>query len=779
MSLKHLIPSVLLFCLFIPTATADTIRVPADQPTIQAGIDAAMEGDTVLVADGTYIHEGNHDLRVHGKAIVIRSENGPAFCKIDMLAGPGLPRRGFNIRDGEGRDTVIEGFTITRGFVSAYGPGIYCYRSSPTIRNNIITENDSDARGGGICCFEGAPLITGNTISRNDIGIFCRLTDAAVEIRGNTISDNNRDSGIYGYFANMVVLDNIISGNTSSNIGGGIQLYSSDAYVAGNRFLDNWGWAGGGISGWSQCQVDLINNLFLGNACDDEGGVLFLMRSGATLENNTFATNEAQRGGAIFGDQYAEVTVKNCIFWGNSADLGKEIFMDVGSAGYLDIRHSDLEGGQDSVDVSPAAALTWGPGMIDKDPIFFNGPEGDHYLSQIEAGQPTDSPCVDTGSDPAATICFESSQGTLCMSDLTTRTDLVRDTGQVDMGYHYPSDGAVVSPLVVTGPGAGYGNPPLVRLFPATQDALHTMEFESYGAQHFGVNVAVAKLRSDGLDEILTGPGPGEIFGPHVRGFSGNGTPLPGLSFLAYGTNKYGVNVAAGDFDGDGFDEILTGAGPGAVFGPHVRAFDYDGGPTVSPISGVSFFAYGTLKWGVNVAAGDLDGDGFDEIVTGAGPGEVFGAHVRGWNVDGGTATAIPGISFFGYNTPRYGVVVSCGDVDGDGMDEIVTGPGPSPAFGARVRGWNYDGSALAELPGLDFFAWPADVVRYGARVWAGTDLDLDGRIEIIVGSGPGPDNGSTVKVFDYQNNQVTLDFTLDAYPPVYTYGVNVAAGRF
>ena len=334
--------------------------------------------------------------------------------------------------------------------------------------------------------------------------------------------------------------------------------------------------------------------------------------------------------------------------------------------------------------------------------------------------------------------------------------------------------------MVVAGPGPAYDNPSLVRVFLTLQDAMHIYEFSAYGASHYGIDLSCGDLDGDLTDEIITGPGPGNNFGPHVRGFLLDGTPLPGLSFLAYGTNKWGVNVAAGDIDADGYDEIITGAGPGAVFGPHVRAFDYDGAPGVEPVPGVSYFAYGTPKWGVNVSAGDIDGDGFDEIVTGAGPGAVYGPHVRGWNVDGGAAAAMPSCSYFAYGTHKYGVNVSCGDVDGDGMDEIVTGAGPGAVFGAHVRGWNYDGVALSAISGINFFAWGPDEVRYGAKVFAGADLNDDGRAELVVGCGPDPEAGTPVKVYLYDGAQVTEWFSLEAFMDLdITHGTNVAAGRF
>ncbi len=331
---------------------------------------------------------------------------------------------------------------------------------------------------------------------------------------------------------------------------------------------------------------------------------------------------------------------------------------------------------------------------------------------------------------------------------------------------------------VVAGPGPGYDNPPNVRVFEARQDPGYDYEFPAYGASRYGVNVTCGDV-DGGVDEIITGAGPGEIYGPHVRGFAMDGTPLPGLNFSAYGTQKFGVNVAVGDIDGDGLDEIVTGAGPGAVFGPHLRAFDYDGTPPVNALSGVNLMAYGTLHWGVNVAAGDIDGDGFDEIVTAPGPGSVFGPHVRGWNVDGGAAAAMPSVSFMAYGSRHYGAVVSCGDVDGDGMDEIVTAPGPSPAFAAHLRGWNHDGSALTPLAGCNFLAWLPDDARYGARIFAGADLDGDGRAEILAGCGPDPGRDSMIRVFGYDAGSVTIDYSLSAFPPYVTHGVNVAGGNF
>jgi hypothetical protein len=89
------------------------------------------------------------------------------------------------------------------------------------------------------------------------------------------------------------------------------------------------------------------------------------------------------------------------------------------------------------------------------------------------------------------------------------------------------------------------------------------------------------------------------------------------------------------------------------VFGPHVRGWNYDG-EELAPISGVSFFAYGTNQFGVRVTGGDVDGDGIDELITTPGPGVVFASHVRGWNYDGANLTSIPSISFLAFDASLH-----------------------------------------------------------------------------------------------------------------------------
>jgi hypothetical protein len=181
------------------------------------------------------------------------------------------------------------------------------------------------------------------------------------------------------------------------------------------------------------------------------------------------------------------------------------------------------------------------------------------------------------------------------------------------------------------------------------------------------------------VDDIITAAGAGG--GPHVRAFSLAAGALTELaSFLAYAPSfTGGVNVAVGDVNGDGIDDIVTGAGAGA--GPHVRAFGL-AGDSLTELA--SFFAYDrAFMGGVTVAVGDLDGDGVADIVTGAGAGA--GPHVRVFSMADGSPTE--SASFSAYD-PAFtgGVFVAVGDVNDDGIDDIIAGPGPGGP--GHVRGF-------------------------------------------------------------------------------------------
>jgi hypothetical protein len=334
--------------------------------------------------------------------------------------------------------------------------------------------------------------------------------------------------------------------------------------------------------------------------------------------------------------------------------------------------------------------------------------------------------------------------------------------------------------LILTGPGPGPDNPPLVRVFdPLSDQAGPLLDFLAYGVERYGVNVCAGDVTGDGVPEIITGPGPGEQFGPQVRVFDDTGATLH-ADFFAYGTMRWGVTCSVGDIDGDLVDEIITAPGPGEVFGPHVRGWGRDGSGQFQAIPGVSFMAYGTMSYGANAVCGDIDGDGIDEIITGAGPGAVFGPHVRAFDYDGAAVSAMPQVSFMAYGTEQYGVNVSCGDIDGDGFDEIVTGPGPGAMFGPHVRAFDYDGVLLEPLAGASFFAYN-EIDAFGVNVSCG-DIDGDGIDEIVTapGPGPGPEFTSRIYGWNYYGGLVSRIDGLDilAYDEEQTFGARVTVCR-
>ncbi|MFN7973693.1 MAG: hypothetical protein U0166_15310 [Acidobacteriota bacterium] len=324
---------------------------------------------------------------------------------------------------------------------------------------------------------------------------------------------------------------------------------------------------------------------------------------------------------------------------------------------------------------------------------------------------------------------------------------------------------------IVAGEGHGPANANRVRVHDAT-GTFANVDFLAYGAGQQGVNVTSTELDGAPGGEIVTGPGPGPVYGPQVRGFRNDGTAMGKVNYYAYGTLKFGVNVGAGELDRDAYDEILTGAGPGDVFGPHVRGWNFDAA-AIASMGKVSFFAYSTLKYGVVVASGDIDSDGYAEILTAPGPGTIFGAQVRGFNYDNATLQGMSKINFNAFTT-SYGSQVRAGDVDADTWEEIVASPGPGGAAGyaPRFLGFDFDLGTIAPLPGFDVTLPVAST--YGGRMGLG-ELAPDARDQLIAGHGPDPTAPATVQVYRYFSTSLTPGVSFAPFTT--TYGVELAGG--
>jgi hypothetical protein len=269
---------------------------PADYRTIQAAIDGAWHGDTVVVKEGTY----RERVAFNGRQITVRSEDPSDAAVVAATVISANAAAGVVFDFAEGEKSVLTGLTVT-------GAGILCIASSPTISGNVIR----NCSGAGIKGQNGAKpaildnrildnalegvyscdgLIQGNIVSGNRAGLaFC-----SGSILDNVISDNRDSGGLSS--CNGQIAGNTITGNYSATQGGGLYQCAGDIHhniISGNQALRQ----GGGLH---SCTKAIFSNTIVGNRAGDAGGAISQCQ--ALVYNNIIAFNEAPVAGGLHGE---------------------------------------------------------------------------------------------------------------------------------------------------------------------------------------------------------------------------------------------------------------------------------------------------------------------------------------------------------------------------------------------------------------------------------------------------------------------------------------------
>lgn len=320
---------------FPAASTAAIIHVPGDQPTIQEGIEAAAEGDTVVVAHDTYTGPLNRDLDFGGVSMLLVSEDERVDTVIDC-EGAG---RGFHFSTGEDTTLVIQGFTVTNA-VGDSGAGAKCINgSSPKFVDCTFSGNASVDFGGAVMCRASSPVIVGCVFDGNEVtggtypygGAVACVADADPRIAGCIFTGNTAGGfagALYcGGHSSPRVTECTFSDNVSMGSSGGGAVFCvsySEATFTDCEFTGNVGTQGGAIYTQS-AHIAATRCRFAGNHARAIGGaVRFLYgASTGTLTDCTFAGNtSASLGGAFACAFDANALITGCTFVGNGSGGG-------------------------------------------------------------------------------------------------------------------------------------------------------------------------------------------------------------------------------------------------------------------------------------------------------------------------------------------------------------------------------------------------------------------------------------------------------------------------
>ena len=365
----------------VPAAASNVLEVPVAFPTIQAAINAAVNGDTVLVDPGTYVE--NIDFK--GKLITVQSAKGPSVTTID--GGNVAPV--VNFSTSETAAAVLQGFTIQHGNATGTygyeGAGVHISGASPTVEGNVITANVSCASGTGIGISSASPVI-----------------------RDNTITGNSKQSGCSGQGGGGIdvggagsaqIIHNTIT-NNSSDFGGGIDLFAAGTPTLLNNTISNntAGIQGGGIYAVNQSDAMIVQNLITGNTSAQSGGAVYISppsgTRGAFLVNNTFANNVGSDSSLWLGGFDSQVQLSNNIVSANNS-LPAVLCDTTYSTTPPVLDHNDLFNAGGPAVQGSCGSVIGSSGNISADPKFVSST--DFHLQAT-------SPAVDAGNNAAPSL---------------------------------------------------------------------------------------------------------------------------------------------------------------------------------------------------------------------------------------------------------------------------------------------------------------------------------------------------------------------------------------
>lgn len=330
---------VILMILLASTAGAATLLVPTDFPTIQAGVNAATVGDTVLLDPGIYFGEGNRDIDFGGKDLTVLSrDNDPSTCTIACQGQYYENHRGFIFQSGETSQSRLQGLTIRDGWgegdpyePSGGGGAILCENgSSPVIANCRLTQCVTRGSGGGLSAHDSSPTLVDCRIDHNQCSSY--------------------GGGVYASGSGTITLSGCQIANGNGSVGGGAYLVCEEPLVFECVVANN-----SDIGLYLGESGTILNTTVTGNDIGIEGGCCY-------LENSLITFN-----GMAFGESIANDFVDGC----------------------ADLLCSNVFGNSVLSWVSYFEFLPGTSGNISANPLYCDADNWDYHLAP-------DSPCLNT-----------------------------------------------------------------------------------------------------------------------------------------------------------------------------------------------------------------------------------------------------------------------------------------------------------------------------------------------------------------------------------------------